>query len=241
MFLGDLTWITRTNPCLIHVAHELSRFIRNPGQEHVNAARRVMAYLRGTVDKGLTFHGSTTVLDKPYPHRHKLTAACDSNFYHDGHKAVSGATIMMNGAAIVHVARTQAQVSQQSTEAEVKGAALLVWFLKAVVSLWNSMMGVAHKPVRTMIDNKGAKHQVECGADSASSAPYARCCRYVENAIYSGLMWMDLVPGEENPADMATKQVRSTAEYLRKDGVLCGTEPTLYTSTEVARCLSLKK
>ena len=241
MFLGDLTWVTRTNPSLVFVAHELSRFIRNPGAEHVLAAQRVLAYLRGVVDVGLTFHGSTTVLDKPYPHKHVLIAACDSNFPHDGRKAISGITIHMNGAAIVHVSRTQSHVSYQTTEAEVKGASLLVWSLKSVLSLWSGVMGIKHPSVRVMIDNKGAKHQVECGADSASSAPYARCRSYVEDAIYSGLLWMDLVPGEENPADMATKQVRSTAEFQKKNGILCGSEPDLYVSAEIARMLRAKK
>ena len=69
-----------------------------------------------------------------------------------------------------------------------------------------------------MVDNKSAKKQVESGADSAASATYIRCKRYAESKIYSGLMWIDHVRGEENPADMATKQVRNTAEYDRKNG-----------------------
>jgi hypothetical protein len=241
MFLGDLTWVTRTNPSLIHVAHELSRFIRNPGAEHVQAARRVLAYLRGVVDKGLTFHGSDSVLEKPFPHRHVLIGACDSNFSHVGRKALSGATILMNGAAIVHVARPQTSVSQQSTEAEVKAASVIVWLLRSVVPVWSGVMGVKHPPIRVMIDNKGAKHQVECGADTSASAPYGRCRSYVEDAIYSKLIWMDLVPGTENPADMATKQVRSTQEFQKKDGIISGSDPQIYISEEVAKMLSLKK
>ncbi len=47
-------------------------------------------------------------------------------------------------------------------------------------------------------------------------------------------MWIDHVPGEENPADMATKQVRDTAEFEKKNGVISGERPFLYESAEVA-------
>ena len=38
--------------------------------------------------------------------------------------------------------------------------------------------------------------------------------------IYGGLMWLDLANGSVNPADMGTKQIRDTAEFLMKDGIL---------------------
>ena len=42
----------------------LSQFVNRPGPGHLVAGRRVMAYIRGTVEDGLTFHGSDTVLNQ---------------------------------------------------------------------------------------------------------------------------------------------------------------------------------
>jgi hypothetical protein len=121
------------------------------------------------------------------------------------------------------------------TEAEVKTVAQTAELLQAVVQLWSEIAGARHPCVRTAIDNKGAKAQCESGTDSAASAPYLRSKRYTESKIYSGLMFLDLVPGGDSPSDLGTKQVRSTAEFQMKTGVLSGKEPHLYMSAAVLK------
>ena len=232
---GSLTWLTRTRPDLAYAALSLSQFVNRPGPSHLAAGRRVMAYIRGTIEDGLTFHGSDTILNQGYAHRHLLTAASDSGFSHKGVRAVSASTVMMNGAAIFHVVRRQTTVSNQSTEAEVKAVAQTAEVLQAVVQLWSEIAGARHPCVRTMIDNKGAKKQCESGTDTVASAPYLRSKCYAESKIYSGLMFLDLVPGDENPSDLGTKQVRSTDEFKRKVKVVSGKEPHLYMSAGVIK------
>ena len=72
------------------------------------------------MDGGLFFHDKDYVLNICSPHRHLLIGSCDAGFDHEGRKAVSGATISMNGAAIAVVARRQSTTSQQTAEAQVK-------------------------------------------------------------------------------------------------------------------------
>ena len=240
MFIGDLTWLTRTNPRLAFAVQELARFAHNPGPVHFAAARNVLAHLRKDPGQGLTFHGSNKVLDQSYPHRHALIGMTDSGFSHKGAKAVTGCSILMNGAAIYHVSRRQTTVSQTSAEAETKAAAFISEALSAIVPLWSEISGAAHPPVRVFIDNKAAMKQCESGTDTAASAPYLRSKAYCESKIYAGLMWLDFVPGCDNSADMGTKQIRSTAEFEKKDGVLSGTAPFLFESAEVTRILHQK-
>jgi hypothetical protein len=233
--VGSLTWLTRTRPDLAYMALSLSQFVNRPGPGHLAAGRRALAYIRGTIEDGLTFHGSDTVLNQGYAHRHLLTASSDSGFSHKGLRAVSASTVLMNGAAIFHIARRQTTVSNQSTEAEVKAVAQTAEVLQAVVQLWSEIAGARHPCVRTMIDNKGAKTQCESGTDSVASAPYLRSKRYTESKIYSGLMFLDLVPGGDNPSDLGTKQVRSTEEFRMKTNVLSGKIPHLYMSAAVLK------
>ena len=75
---------------------------------------------------------------------------------------------------------------------------------------------------------QGGKKQCESGTGTVASAPYLRCKSYCESTIYAGLLWLDLVPGVENGADMGTKQNRNTPEFLRKDGLLSGRALYLY-------------
>ena len=235
MFVGDLHWITKTNPRLSFSALELSHFVANPGPVHLAAARRVLANIRGNIGQGITFHGSSAVLHECYDHRHALLGASDSDFSHQGRKSTSSVSILLNGGAIYHVSRRQTTVSANSAEAEVKAAALLAELLSFVVVLWSELAGAAHPPVRCLIDNKAAKKQLESGVDTSASASYLKPKRYCESKIYAGLMWLDFIPGVENFADVGTKQVRDTKEFLRKDGILSGRAPRMFETEELAR------
>jgi hypothetical protein len=241
MFVGDLHWVAKTNPRLSFIALELSHFVSNPGPEHLAAARRVLANIRGNIGRGITFHGSSAVLSQCYDHRHTLLGASDSDFSHQGRKSTSSVSILLNGAAIYHVSRRQSTVSTNSTEAEVKAAALLAELLPYVVLLWSELVGVPSPPVRCLIDNKAAKKQIESGVDTSASASYLKSKRYCESKVYSGLMWLDFIPGVENFSDVGTKQVRDTTEFLRKDGVLTGKAPHMFETEEVALMLLERK
>jgi hypothetical protein len=96
--------------------------------------------------------------------------------------------------------------------------------LSAVVPLWSEIAGAAQK-------------QCESGTGTVASAPYLRSKAYCESKIYAGLLWLDIVPGCDNCADMGTKQIPLIPEFEKKDGVLSGTAPFLFESEEVTQLL----
>jgi hypothetical protein len=54
--VGSLNWLsTNTRPDIATSVGTLCRFISNPGKQHWKAAQRVLAYLSGTVDRGLSY------------------------------------------------------------------------------------------------------------------------------------------------------------------------------------------
>eukprot|EP00961_Rhodomonas_salina_P074199 997192-Rhodomonas_salina.1 len=44
-----------TRPYLSFAFAELSKFVQNPGAAHLRSARRTLAYLAGTADRGITY------------------------------------------------------------------------------------------------------------------------------------------------------------------------------------------
>ena len=166
-----------------------------PGPDHVAAAHWLFGYIRGDMDGGLTFHGQDSVLNQCSLHRHLPIGSCDAGFDHEGRKAVSGAAISMNGAAIAVVARCQSTASQQTAEAEVKATFLLAEMLQGVVGLRSEITGVRHPWVRSMIDSKSGFSQVSNVTGTQASAPYTRAQAYTEEKVYNGLMSVDLIPG----------------------------------------------
>nr|GEZ72184.1 zinc finger, CCHC-type [Tanacetum cinerariifolium] len=55
--------MTSTRPDIAYVVGRLSRFTSNPSRQHWKAITRVLKYLRGTMNYGLSFVGYTSVLE----------------------------------------------------------------------------------------------------------------------------------------------------------------------------------
>ena len=86
--------------------------------------------------------------------------------------------------------------------------------IASVVPLWSEIAGAMRPPVRVCVDNKEGKKQFKSGTDTVASAPYLRCKSYFESKIYTDLLWLDLIPSGKNGADMGTKQIRDTSEFM---------------------------
>ena len=172
MFMGDLVWLTKTNPSFVYTDLDLARILKCPGSGHVALALWLLGYIRSDMGGGLTFSGSDLVLNDCSPHRHLPIWPCDAGFDHAGRKAVSGASIGINGAAIAVVARRQSTTSQHTAEAEAKATSLLAEMPQGVVGHWSEFAGVRNPRIRTTNDFKSGLRQVSNGTDTRVCAPY---------------------------------------------------------------------
>lgn len=94
---GHLSFLVTMTRCDLAFAYaELSKFVQCLGETHLKAAERVLQYLRGTYDLGLTYSapapGSTNV----------LRGWVDSDYASDpdSRKSVTGYVLSMNGAPV---------------------------------------------------------------------------------------------------------------------------------------------
>src|SRR5439155_22465164 len=64
---GSLTWLaSRSRPDIGLAVSKLSRYVSNPGPQHLTAARRVLRYLIGTIIYGIRFSASDSLDLKLY-------------------------------------------------------------------------------------------------------------------------------------------------------------------------------
>ena len=57
--VGSLLWIANgTRPDVAYVVSQVARYMSNPGMEHWNAVKRILRYLKGTMDLKLTYNGN---------------------------------------------------------------------------------------------------------------------------------------------------------------------------------------
>jgi len=68
--VGRLIYLTITRPDLTYAVHILSQFMQTPKEEHMEATRRVVRYIKGTAGQGLLLSRDSNL---------KLAGYCDSD------------------------------------------------------------------------------------------------------------------------------------------------------------------
>ncbi|XP_057340572.1 uncharacterized protein LOC130677735 [Microplitis mediator] len=104
-----------TRPDIMYAVNYLSQFNTNYNVEHWKAAKRVLRYLKGTIDYGLRFEQTGLA----------LIAVVDANWGGDStdRKSYTGYGFILAGSVISWEARKQKTVALSSTEAEYMAVA----------------------------------------------------------------------------------------------------------------------
>ena len=111
--VGSLIFLCNTRPDLCYVVGVLSRFSNLPRQNHCQAGMRLLKYLKGTLEYGITYGKGNT-----------LTGFCDSDWAEDSdsRKSVFGYCFTLGSGVLSWISKKQPTVAQSSTEAEYKAA-----------------------------------------------------------------------------------------------------------------------
>lgn len=124
--VGSLLYIANaTRPDIAHAISEVSRFNGDHAEPHWVATKRILRYLRGTVNLKLR-----------YGRNGPLVAYCDADWGSecDDRKSRTGFVVMMAGAAISWNSKKQSIVALSSTEAEYIALSSTVreaiWFIQ---------------------------------------------------------------------------------------------------------------
>ena len=106
--VGCLMYLTVTRPDLMFVVCLIARFMSDPKEEHFLIAKRILRYLKGTLEFGIFYKRSQEM---------KLIGYTDSDYARDvnDRKSISGYVFLLNGAAICWSSRKQAIVTLSST------------------------------------------------------------------------------------------------------------------------------
>lgn len=102
-----------TRPDIPLAVSKLSKYLANPSNEHWLLAKRVLRYLKGTVDLGIMFRSSTKG-------NNQLVAYSDADYVAclDTRKSTSGVMITINNGPVIWFSRKQGVIATSTTEAE---------------------------------------------------------------------------------------------------------------------------
>lgn len=213
--VGSLIFLCNTRPDISYAVGVLSRFSNKPRENHWQAGMRILKYLRGTLEYGITYKTGDL-----------LYGYCDSDWAGDidSRKSVTGYGFMFGGSIISWASKKQPTVALSSTEAEYKAACVAsseaVWLRRIL-----SDIGIPMKEATTLhCDNQS------CIALTKNSVFHARTkhieiqYHYVRDLIQEGIVYMEYCPTEDNCADIFTKALGSS--HLNKHLLNLGIGPT---------------
>ena len=148
--IGCLTYAaTTTRPDIAAAISALSQYMSNPSVDHWSGVKRVLRYVRGTMNYGLRF----TTGD-----RNELVGFSDSDWAGDvdTRKSTSGYTFFIGSSLISWSSKKQATVAKSSTEAEyvaLSGATQEAIWLRRLL---NDLRCATDNPTIINEDNQGA-------------------------------------------------------------------------------------
>ncbi|KAJ9543577.1 hypothetical protein OSB04_023284 [Centaurea solstitialis] len=113
---GALQYLTFTRPDITYAVQQVCLFMHDPREPHFTALKRIIRYLRGTMDLGLQLHVSKTS---------SLVAYSDADW--GGcpvtRRSTSGYCVFLGDNLVSWSSKRQATISRSSAEAEYRGVA----------------------------------------------------------------------------------------------------------------------
>eukprot|EP00253_Pinus_taeda_P010442 PITA_10442 len=113
--VGKLLYLTHTRPDLSFAVGLVARFMQNPRESHWKAAKRILRYVRGTVQFGIHYSAKATPL---------LVGFTDSDWAGDpdDRKSTAVYVFTLGSGPITWACKKQDAISLSSAEAEYRGA-----------------------------------------------------------------------------------------------------------------------
>ncbi|CAM8908570.1 unnamed protein product [Rhodiola kirilowii] len=147
--VGSLRFLTSTRPDIVYRVELISRFIIQPQQSHLLAAKRILRYISGTSDYGIM-----------YSHMNEfcLIGYIDSDWVGDveTRKSTSGYAFYLGNGVVSWSSKKQQVVALSTAEAEyivvTTAAYQAVWLRRILEDLKHKQEG----PTKIMCDNKSA-------------------------------------------------------------------------------------
>jgi len=149
--VGHLIYLTITIPELCYAVHILSQFMQAPKKEHMDAAHRVLRYIKGTPSCGIMLGTDCDLQIRAYCNAD--WGACPLT-----RRSLTDYLVMLGGSPISWKTKKQTTVSRSSAEAEYRSMAAttseLIW-LKALLA----SLGVFHdSAMHLSCDSQAALH-----------------------------------------------------------------------------------
>lgn len=211
--LGSLMWLqVATHPDLSFAVNLLSRFTNNPGHVHWEALKHTLAYLRGTLDYGITYYKNATI--RPFGY-------VDADFAgdKDTSRSTEGHVFFVASGTVSWVSKRQERVSISTVEAEytafTRATQQAIWLAKFLDELG---MG-QERLVMIFADNNGAMANTHNNKNHRRTKHIRVKHHFTKESVALGDVDFTYIPSANNLADILTKPLTKEAVLFRCNGI----------------------
>jgi hypothetical protein len=205
--VGSLLYLSvHSRPDLSFALGVLNRYMQNPTDLHSIAAKRLLRYLKGTIDMGLNFpsdNGQQGV---------RVYTDADFGGELDKRRSTSGMIACLHGGAVLWGSKLQSVVATSTAEAEYIAAAYAakeaLWLRKVLSDVYGHV-----SPIVLHCDNQSALHLMTQHTAGVSGRTKHVDVQYhfVRDRFQRGELGVQFVATDEQLADMFTKALSGPA------------------------------
>jgi hypothetical protein len=197
-----------TRPDISQAVGVLSRFNSAPTEAHLTAAKRVLRYLKGTINLSLQYKKTENS---------DVTGYSDAGWADDvdSRRSTTGNVFIMSGSPISWLSQRQSTVALSTAEAEYialsSACQEAVWLQRLLTDIGENI-----KPITIMEDNQGAIAIAKNPVGHKRTKHIDIRYHFVREQTQKGVIEIQYLSTKEMLADMFTKPLpRGQFEYLR--------------------------
>ncbi|KAK4400618.1 Retrovirus-related Pol polyprotein from transposon RE1 [Sesamum angolense] len=213
--VGRLLYLSFTRPDISFGAQQLSQFVHQSGQIHMDAALHLVRYLKGSPDRGLFFSSSNSFT---------LTAFCDTDWASCvySRRSLTGYCIFLGQALISWKTKKQTTVARSTAEAEYRSLDTTVCELQWISYLLFDFHISIPRLIPVYCDNQAAIHIVANPVFHEQTKQLEIDCHLVRDKFKAGFVLPSHISGKSQLADLFTKLLPSPTftSFLSKLGLV---------------------
>ena len=201
--IGKLIYLTNTRPDITYAVQQLSQYMATPTETHLQAAFRILRYLKGTPDSGLFFAATGTP---------QLWAFSDSDWAgcKDSRKSTTGYLVYLGSSLVSWQSKKQSTVSRSSSKAEYRALASTTCELQWLTFLLQDFRATFTQPATLYCDYQSAIQIATNPVFHERTKHIEIDCHIVRQKLNSGLIKLLPVSSSLQLADIFTKALTPT-------------------------------
>lgn len=200
--IGSLLFAAQiTRPDICFAVNLLSRYGANPGKAHWTAVKRVMRYLKGTINKGLTYTKDDS----------EVTGFCDADWASDldQRRSTTGYVFKFQGGAISWATKRQKTVALSTTESELMSMVAAIQESIWLKRFECELLPKSPKSIVLNCDNKSAIDFANNNSHSQRTKHIDIKDKFVRQNLNKRLIKLNYIPTDTMLADILTKGVNA--------------------------------